>query len=92
MSTDDQPEPEDAEATLAETPVLTVGPGRGDLEFRFTGLSLGSPSLVRFKYKLEGSEKQWNQAGEQRTAAYRHVPPGNSIPVNGTKQRRGLER
>jgi signal transduction histidine kinase/ligand-binding sensor domain-containing protein len=79
VSTHDQPEPEDAEANLAETPVLTVGPGRGDLEFRFTGLSLGSPSLVRFKYKLEGSEKQWNQGGEQRTAAYRHVPPGKHV-------------
>jgi signal transduction histidine kinase len=61
------------------TPSIKVGPGRGDLEFRYTGLSLGSPSLVRFKYKLENSENGWNDAGAERRAVYRHVPPGEYI-------------
>jgi len=60
-------------------PVIKVGPGRGDLEFRYTGLSLGSPLRVRFKYKLEGLETSWNDAGIERQATYRHVPPGQYV-------------
>jgi signal transduction histidine kinase len=60
-------------------PTIKVGPGRGDLEFFYTGLSLGSPSRVRFKYQLEGLETAWNDAGVERKASYRHVPPGQYL-------------
>ncbi|HZQ48073.1 MAG TPA: two-component regulator propeller domain-containing protein, partial [Verrucomicrobiae bacterium] len=60
-------------------PAIKVGPGRGDLEFHYTGLSLGSPSRVRFKYKLEGLETSWNDAGVEQKATYRHVPPGDYV-------------
>ena len=63
-------------ANLRATP-LTVGPGRGDLEFQYTGLSLASPQRVRFRYRLEGLENAWNVAGPEGKAAYRHVPPGD---------------
>jgi signal transduction histidine kinase/ligand-binding sensor domain-containing protein len=62
-----------------QPPEIKVGPGRGDLEFRYTGLSLGSPARVRFKYKLAGLENNWNDAGLDRTASYRHVPPGEYV-------------
>ena len=63
----------------AAPPEIKVGPGRGDLEFHYAGLSLGSPSRVRFKYKLEGLDNGWRDAGVdgmERKATYRHVPPG----------------
>lgn len=60
-------------------PSISVAPGRGDLEFRYTGLSLSSPDRVRFKYKLEGLETSWNEAGAERKASYRHVPPGDYV-------------
>jgi signal transduction histidine kinase len=60
-------------------PAISVGPGRADLEFRYTGLSLSSPLRVRFKYKLEGLENAWNDAGGERKASYRHVPPGEYV-------------
>ena len=63
----------------ASPPAIKVGPGRGDLEFRFTGLSLGSPSRVRFKSKLEGLETGWSDAVMDKKASYRHVPPGKYI-------------
>ena len=66
-------------ALPAPPPEIQVGPGRGDLEFRFTGLSLASPSRVRFQYKLEGSEGGWNEAAGERRAVYRHVPPGRYL-------------
>jgi len=64
---------------IIQPAAISVGPGRGDLEFRYTGLSLSSPSRVRFKYKLEGLESSWNDAGVERKASYRHVPPGQYV-------------
>ena len=58
---------------------ITLEPGRGDLEFDYTGLSLGSPLHVQFKYKLERLDNDWNSAGTGRKAVYRHVPPGEYV-------------
>jgi PAS domain S-box-containing protein len=51
-------------------------PGRGDLEFHYTGLSLLAPEKVRFKYKLEGYDRDWIDAGNRRVAYYGKIPPG----------------
>jgi signal transduction histidine kinase len=32
---------------------------------------------VRFKYKLEGLENSWNEAGAKRVADYSYIPPGH---------------
>jgi signal transduction histidine kinase/ligand-binding sensor domain-containing protein len=66
-------------AHAAHAPALKVGPGRGDLEFSYTGLSLGSPLRLQFKYQLAGLENSWNNAGTERQAIYRHVPPGQYV-------------
>jgi len=68
-----------AEGSQVRVPAIDVGPGRADLEFNYTGLSLSSPLRVRFKYKLEGLENAWNDAGGERKASYRHVPPGDYV-------------
>ncbi|HEX3627259.1 MAG TPA: two-component regulator propeller domain-containing protein [Verrucomicrobiae bacterium] len=60
-------------------PGVKVGPGRGDLEFQYAGLSLGSSARIRFKYRLEGLENTWNDAGAETRAVYRHVPPGSYV-------------
>jgi signal transduction histidine kinase len=64
---------------ITPLPAVKVGPGRGDLEFRYAGLSLSSGSRVRFKYKLEGLDPDWTRAGVETRAIYRHVPPGHYI-------------
>ena len=51
-------------------------PGRGDLAFRYTGLSFLAPEKVRFKYKLEGYDLDWVDAGDRRAAYYSNIPPG----------------
>lgn len=56
---------------------VEVPPGAGELEFQFTALSLVAPKKVRFKYKLEGWDKHWVDAGTARTAHYTNIPPGN---------------
>jgi len=50
--------------------------GNQRLEFQYTALSFASPKGVRFKCRLEGLEKDWEDMGIKRTVEYRHVPPG----------------
>ncbi len=59
---------------LAET--VTLDPGRTDLEFQYTALSLLQPDKVAFRYRLEGFDERWVEAGSRRVAYYTNVPPG----------------
>ena len=54
-----------------------MAPGRGDLEFHYTGLSFIDPDRVSFRYKLEGFDREWNEAGSRRVAYYTNIPPGH---------------
>jgi signal transduction histidine kinase len=56
---------------------IQVGPGQAEFEIQYTGLSFITPEHVMFRYKLEGLDKDWVDAGTRRTAFYRYVPPGN---------------
>jgi signal transduction histidine kinase/ligand-binding sensor domain-containing protein len=51
-------------------------PGKGDLEIHYTGLSLVAPEKMRFKYKLEGYDEDWVNAGARRVAYYTNLAPG----------------
>ena len=56
--------------------MLEVAPGKHQIEIRYTGLSLVSPERVQFRYKLEGVDADWVQAGTRRFAQYSFLPPG----------------
>ena len=45
-------------------------------EFRYSAVSFSSPERVRFRYKLEGLDREWVEAGTRRTAYYTRIPPG----------------
>ncbi len=51
--------------------------GTDKFEFHYAGLSLSAPEKVRFRYKLEGYDKGWVNAGGQRVAYYTNISPGN---------------
>ena len=51
-------------------------PGNGELEFHFMGMSYGAPERVRYRYLLEGFNKQWIDAGDRHDAFYTNIPPG----------------
>jgi signal transduction histidine kinase/ligand-binding sensor domain-containing protein/DNA-binding response OmpR family regulator len=53
-----------------------VAPGPQQWQFHYTALSLSVPSRVLFKYRLEGFDKDWIDAGNRRTAYYTRLPPG----------------
>jgi signal transduction histidine kinase/ligand-binding sensor domain-containing protein len=55
----------------------TTLPARtANFEVDYTALSLSMPSRVRFRYKLEGVDLEWQDAGTRRQAFYTNVPPG----------------
>jgi hypothetical protein len=55
---------------------VELAPGRGKLEILYTAPSLRAPDRVRFKYRLEGFDTDWVEAGTRRVAYYTNVPPG----------------
>jgi ligand-binding sensor domain-containing protein/signal transduction histidine kinase len=56
---------------------LRIHPGKHHIEFRFTGLSFDAPELIRFRYRLEGLESDWVDAGTRRSAFYSYLPSGS---------------
>jgi diguanylate cyclase (GGDEF)-like protein len=55
---------------------LVVPPGRENVEINYTGISLIKSDQIRFRYKLEGHDPDWIDAGTRRTAYYSYLPPG----------------
>jgi signal transduction histidine kinase/ligand-binding sensor domain-containing protein len=53
---------------------LSVGSKR--FEFQYTALGLSTPEAARFRYKLEGLDTDWSDAGVKRFAVYSHLSPG----------------
>src|SRR5207247_9790393 len=51
-------------------------PGQENLEVRYTGLSFVNSEQLKFRYKLVGLDENWVEAGAQRVAYYRYLPPG----------------
>jgi response regulator RpfG family c-di-GMP phosphodiesterase len=55
---------------------ITLLPPRGSLEIRFTALTFIHPARARFRYRLEGFDPDWIDAGTRRAAYYTNLPPG----------------
>ena len=56
---------------------LILAPGSPQLEIHYTALSFLSPDKVLFRYRLEGFDKEWIDAGTRRVAYYTNLPPGS---------------
>jgi signal transduction histidine kinase len=55
---------------------VILRPGNGRLEFDFTPIQLRSQDGLRFRYMLEGFEKNWSAPTAGRTADYTNLPAG----------------
>jgi diguanylate cyclase (GGDEF)-like protein len=65
---------DDAEYSGA-APVV-VGPGNHRLEIIFTAPSFVAPGELRFRYRLDGFDREWAEVGTRRAAFYTNLPPG----------------
>lgn len=56
--------------------VLRIAPGKHHLEFQYSGIHFSAPETVRFRYRLEGVDRQWVEVGAERVARYSDIPAG----------------
>jgi signal transduction histidine kinase/ligand-binding sensor domain-containing protein len=56
---------------------LQLPPRTLSLRIAYTALSLTIPERVRFKYKLDGVDSDWQEASTRREAAYTNLGPGS---------------
>jgi len=62
--------------TYAGSNGLTLSAHTENLEIEYTALSLANPARVRFRYKLDGVDKEWQNVGTRRQAYYTKLRPG----------------
>jgi ligand-binding sensor domain-containing protein/two-component sensor histidine kinase len=56
---------------------VRLKPGTGWIQFRFAGLYLSAPELVRYAYKLEGLDQDWVFGDTRRVVNYNPLPHGS---------------
>ncbi|MHB0970224.1 MAG: two-component regulator propeller domain-containing protein [Thermoanaerobaculia bacterium] len=59
----------------ANAPVV-LEPGTRYIELQFAALSFVAPERVRYRYRLDGFDSHWIEAGSRRSAYYTNVDPG----------------
>ncbi len=62
--------------SVSPTSGIELPPGKSRFDFYYAGLSFVAPEKVRFKYKLDGFDKDWIDGGTRRVAYYTNLPPG----------------
>jgi len=63
--------------SATEQLLRAVPPGAERIEFDFTGVTFVTPEHVRFRYRLEGYDQNWIDAGTNRVASYTNLPAGD---------------
>jgi signal transduction histidine kinase/ligand-binding sensor domain-containing protein len=67
---------DDKVASTRSDTSFTIPPGLHRLEIRFAGLSFTAPQRVQYRYKLNGYDHDWVDAGNRRVAYYTGIDPG----------------
>jgi len=57
-------------------PNLKVPPNPRDLQVDYTSPTFSIPQKVNFRYRLDGYDHDWHDAGTRRQAFYTDLPPG----------------
>ena len=63
-------------ALMDNASAIQIEPAQQNFEIKYTALSFINSENIRFKYRLEGLDEDWIDAGTRRTAYYSYVPPG----------------
>jgi signal transduction histidine kinase len=71
FAVDDLPQPLRGAASFIRIPA-----GHVHFQFDYAGLSFAAPQKVRYRFKLEGFDRDWTEAGTRRSAYYTNIPPG----------------
>jgi ligand-binding sensor domain-containing protein len=61
---------------ITQTSELTLSYRQSVVAFEFAALNFILPQKNRYKYKLEGFDRDWNEVGTQHAATYMNLPQG----------------
>jgi signal transduction histidine kinase len=61
---------------VERTRAMTIPPRRDRITFGFAALSLSVPDRVRFRYRLDGFDRDWSQPVAERQAEFTNLGPG----------------
>ncbi|MDB5289687.1 MAG: putative two-component system sensor kinase, partial [Phycisphaerales bacterium] len=56
--------------------IETLPPGKTNLEFHYAALTFLASTRVLYRYRLDGFDKDWVEAGARREAFYNNLAPG----------------
>jgi signal transduction histidine kinase len=60
----------------AQDALIRLSPGTHELAVHFTAIRLGRGERVQFRYRLQGLDHDWVEAGSERIVRYTHLRPG----------------
>ncbi len=73
------------QSNIEETKNITLNHLQDILTLEFSALDFTASNQNRYRYQLEGADKDWIEAGSRRTATFLHLPPGNyTFKVQGS--------
>lgn len=55
---------------------LELNPSERNVTFQFAAIDYVNPDAIEYTYRLEGLEKEWNEASKNRSATYINLPAG----------------
>ena len=56
-----------------------IGPGIERIELRYAAMSYVAPAAVKYRYRIEGFDRGWIDAGGNRAAYYTNLPAGDYV-------------
>lgn len=62
--------------TARNGPGISLAPDNSKIEIHYSVIQLRSQERVRFRYMLDGFDKNWTEASSRRVAYYTNLPPG----------------
>ncbi|MFN7916410.1 MAG: two-component regulator propeller domain-containing protein [Vicinamibacterales bacterium] len=61
--------------SIAVAPAQSIEPGTARVQIDYTVIDLTSPQKRRFRYRLDGFDSDWVEAGTRHSAFYTNLPP-----------------
>jgi signal transduction histidine kinase len=58
---------------------ITIAPGAQEIDFHYTALNFSAPEKIQFRFKMDGLDRDWVEAGTRRVAYYQRINPGNYV-------------
>ncbi len=58
-------------------PHLSLPAHTSSVQISYIAVSLSDPEAIRFRYKLQETDKDWHEAAAATPVAYRNLPPGS---------------